>query len=193
MIADDETLEHLLDKTLGDHWRLDHGINKPIPEPSNDSSTPLPPPVALRYSTSMVFSNRRPSQQRSRPVSHLKMRISQPLNGVHEMNVDDTPTGALKKLEGGAKRPLAPKRIYREESDSTVDKERQEPAEKNIQTIRTSPIPLPLSTSKKGQRSNEAVIDVLREVETRLGDRVATLQALKLEVRKKLRKQGSAD
>ncbi|WVW79697.1 hypothetical protein I302_101667 [Kwoniella bestiolae CBS 10118] len=122
-------LENLLTTSLGMAWQESHNIYPPAPTTAIvTSSTPLPPPKPthpLRHSVS--FSNKRSSSKlHSRASSVLDLGLMS-LQAVREdergMEVDDTPTGALRKLSGSTSTKNREKEKQNEDEEKHMQKD----------------------------------------------------------------------
>ncbi|WWC98865.1 hypothetical protein V866_005759 [Kwoniella sp. B9012] len=137
-------LENLLTTTLGMDWQESHNIYPPAPTTSLvTASTPLPPPKPthqLRHSVS--FSNKRSSSKLHKRASSVMDLGLMSLQAVKEddMGVDDTPTGALRKLSGST-------------STSIKMKENEEKDKEQDRYILSHTLEANLSTSTTFQRS----------------------------------------
>ena len=111
--ADVQELERIISDVLGPDWKVDHQVRPPLSQSTCFSaSTPLPKPsmAALRRSVSVMPSAKRSSKIATRHLSAStfgSLNTQGPLlfenRDVPEM--DDTPTGAMRKLLGSSSRP----------------------------------------------------------------------------------------
>ncbi|WRT65404.1 uncharacterized protein IL334_002347 [Kwoniella shivajii] len=99
-------MKNLLNSNLGSDWQHSHNLYPPAPTTTIVTpSTPLPPPKQsnvhiLRHSVS--FSSKRPTSKLHRRASSVMDLGHVNLQAVKEdeVGMDDTPTGALRKLSG---------------------------------------------------------------------------------------------
>ncbi|KAK6906899.1 hypothetical protein I203_100888 [Kwoniella mangroviensis CBS 8507] len=158
-------LENLLTTSLGMDWQESHNIYPPAPTTAIvTSSTPLPPPKPthpLRHSVS--FSSKRSSSKLHKRANSVMDLDLMSLQAVKEddMGVDDTPSGALRKLSGSTSAKA------NENEDKNKEKRRHllsHTPEPKLSTLTTSQKNLrsPSTSKPKDQSNVDAVHTVIR-------------------------------